>query len=62
MPERLGDRQARAQAADHQLDRVGEVGVELVDAPLDQLADDEMRQADADEQADEAARAGAARP
>ena len=53
--ERLGDRQARAQAAHHQLDRVGEVGGELVDAALDHLADDEVRQADADEQADEQA-------
>ena len=60
--DRLGDRQARAQAAHHQLDRVGEVGGELVDAALDQLADHEVRQADADEQADAGARAGAAAP
>ena len=50
---RLGDRQARAQAAHEQLDRVGEFGGELVDAPLDEEADRLVRQADADEQAEE---------
>jgi len=49
-PEGLGDREARTEAADHQLDRIGEVRVELVDPPLDHLADDEVWPADPEEQ------------
>src|SRR5688572_7403374 len=50
--DRLGDRQAGAQAAHHQLDRVREPRGELGDPALDQLADDEVRQPKPGQQAD----------
>src|SRR6185437_13177360 len=48
--ESLGNRQARTKAANHQLDGVGEVRREFVNAALDHLADDEVRNSDATEQ------------
>eukprot|EP01136_Pigoraptor_vietnamica_P015616 Opistho-1_new@59007 len=50
---RLGDRKAGPQVAHQQFDRVGEFGGELVDPLVDEHADHEVRQADADHQADE---------